>query len=111
MNLKSVGELENYFKGKAEPDFEFLEKFCDVFGINYSWLLEEKGEPFYSCKQTNYDPLRYYSYIKELNPEKICFIRSDDEEGNTFILLKLTDWKYEIIHRNWHISSHVGAGG
>lgn len=111
MDCKSVGELENYFKGKVEPDFEFLERFSNVFGVNYSWLLEGKGQPFYSNKQTEYDPFGYYSYIKELKPERIYFLRSDAKEGYTFILLKLTDWKYEILHRKWHISSHVGAGG
>lgn len=111
MGLKSVGELENYFKGKSEPDFEFLKNFCNVFGVSYSWLSEGKGEPFYINKQTNYDPLAYYPYIEALHPEKIYFIRSDAREGYTFILLKLFDWKYEILHRSWNISSHVGAGG
>lgn len=111
LELSSVGELESYFKGKLEPNFKFLRKFSDVFGVNYSWLSEGKGQPFYNNKQTNYDPFSYYGYIKELNPEKIYFISSDDNERRTFIILKLTDWKYEIIHRNWHISSHVGAGG
>lgn len=111
LELSSVGELESYFKGKLEPNFTFLRKFSDVFGVNYSWLSEGKGQPFYNNKQTNYDPFHYYEYIKELNPEKIYFISSDDKERRTFIILKLSDWKYEIIHRSWHISSHVGAGG
>lgn len=111
MGLKSVGELENYFTGKAEPNFEFLKQFCDIFGVNYSWLLEEKGQPFHTYKQTNYDPFMYYSYIEDMKPESIYFIRSDNEYGYTFIVLKINNWKYEIIHRIWNISSYVGSGG
>ncbi|OOF79229.1 hypothetical protein BKG96_02685 [Rodentibacter caecimuris] len=113
MEFKSVGELENIFKGVTEPGFEFIKKFCNTFGINEEWLTEGKREPFYLDKQTNYNPFHYYPYIKECNPIQIYFIRSDNSEpsGYTFIVLKFSDHKYEVIHRLWHIGSGVGSGG
>lgn len=113
MEFRSVGELENIFKGVTEPNFEFIEKFCNTFGINEEWLTEGKREPFYLDKKTNYNPFHYYSYLKECNPIQIYFIRSDNSEpsGYTFIVLKFSDYKYEIIHRLWHIGSGVGSGG
>lgn len=113
MNLQSVGELENIFTGKSEPNFEFIEKFCDTFSLNEEWLVEGKRTPFYSDKETKFSPIYYYSYIQEVKPIKIYFIRAENSEtsGYTFIILKFSDWKYEIIRRLWHIGSGTGSGG
>lgn len=109
MGFSSTGELECYFKGEKEPDFAFLEKFSDVFGINYDWLSEGRGKPFVTDGE--HYPESCYSYIENLNPEKIYFIRSDAKEGFTGIILQINDYKYKIVDGRWHISSYVGAGG
>lgn len=109
MGFSSTGELECYFKGEKEPDFAFLEKFSDVFGINYDWLSEGRGKPFVTDGE--HYPESCYSYIENLNPEKIYFIRSDAKEGFTGIILQINDYKCKIVDGRWHISSYVGAGG
>ncbi|WP_462384121.1 hypothetical protein [Pseudomonas sp. Marseille-QA0892] len=111
MKLHSVGELERVFLGSQEPSFEFIDHFCDTFGVNRNWLIEGKSAPFTALEETHYDPLEYLEEIETLAPNRIYFIRSASEVGEVFLLLKLSDHKYRIVDRVWHISDHVGAGG
>lgn len=111
MKLNSVGELESVFSGAREPDFVFIDQFCHCFGVNREWLIEGKSAPFRNAVGTHYDPLSYLEEIERDKPERIWFIRSQSEVGEVFILLKLTDWRYKVLPRVWHISDHVGAGG
>lgn len=111
MKLHSVGELECVFLGSQEPSFEFINHFCATFGINRNWLIEGKEAPFREFEGTQYDPLDYLDEIEALAPNRLYFIRSASEMGEVFLLLKLSDYKYKIISRVWHISDHVGSGG
>lgn len=111
MKLHSVGELECVFLGSKEPTFEFIDHFCVTFGVTRSWLIEGKEAPFRESEVTHYDPLDYLNEIEALAPNRIYFIRSASEVGEVFLLLKLSDYKYKIISRVWHISDHVGSGG
>jgi len=111
MKFHSVGELESVFLGQNEPNFEFMDNFCNTFGINRHWLIEGKDSPFIIDNGTNFDPLQYLDEIHASSPEGIFFIRSDTKIGEVFIVLKFADWKYRVIPRIWHISDHVGAGG
>jgi hypothetical protein len=111
MNLHSIGELESVFLGNREPSFEFIDHFCSCFGVNKDWLIEGKCGPFSNDAPPCYDPLEYFYEIKNSRPERIYFIRSSSPAGETFILLKIADWKYKILRGTWHISDHVGAGG
>jgi hypothetical protein len=36
---------------------------------------------------------------------------NNSKVGEVFILLELSDFKYKVLRRTWHISSHVGGGG
>lgn len=112
MNLHKIGELERVFSADEEPSFEFISHFCNTFGIHKNWLIHGQGDPYCSNQdQTNFDPLAYYSEIEKENPNRIYFIMNDSEIGEVFILLKLSDFKYKIFRRTWHVSSHVGGGG
>ncbi|MBH0015944.1 hypothetical protein [Pseudoalteromonas sp. NGC95] len=111
MKLHKIGELERVFNAQEEPSFEFIDHFCSTFGINKDWLIHGQRAPFANPEQTNFDPLEYYSQIDKENPNRIYFIMNDSEVGEVFILLELSDFKYKIFQRTWHVSSHVGSGG
>ena len=111
MKLHSVGELESVFLGNHEPSFDFINHFCETFGVNRNWLIEGKEAPFRNSDEAHYDPIEYLNEIENLKPNKLYFIRSASEVGEVFLLLKFSDHKYKIISRVWHISDHVGAGG
>lgn len=106
-----MGELESIFQGKLEPSFEFISKFCNSFGIYENWLIEGKVTPFCNDGPLEYDPMGYLKEIDETKPDRIYFILCDSEIGETFLLLKFSDWRYKTLRKTWHISSHVGAGG
>ncbi|MEW8231171.1 MAG: hypothetical protein AB2745_12650 [Candidatus Thiodiazotropha endolucinida] len=111
MKLHKIGELERVFNAQEEPSFEFIEHFCSTFGVNKDWLIHGQGYPYKNPEQTNFDPLEYYSEIVNENPNRIYFIMNKSDVGEVFILLELTDYKYKILQRTWHISNHVGSGG
>ena len=111
MKLHKIGELERVFNAEEEPSFEFIAHFCNTFGISKNWLIHGQGTPYNNPGQTNFDPLEYYSEIEKENPNRIYFIMNNSEVGEVFILLELSDFKYKILQRTWHVSSHVGGGG
>lgn len=111
MKLDKISSLEKYATGEEEPSFEFLKQFCETFGVDYLWLIEGSRQPFYNDKYNRFDPIDYYADIEHLQPERIYFIRCDSEISEFFIILKLSDWNYQICHRIWHLSAHVGSTG
>ena len=111
MRLDKVSELENFFTGIEEPTLNFVNRFCEAFGVNKSWLLEDKEHPFSDDKHPKAEPLDYFEDIQDIEPEYIYFIRENTETAPAFIVLKLSEWNYKILRRTWHISDHVGAGG
>ena len=113
MGLKSVGELERIFTGKDEPDFEFIKNFCDLFNLNEEWLTEGKQNPFYLYKPIHDNQIYYYRYIKECRARNVYLIRAVNGEayGCTFIILELSDFKYEIIRRLCNINIDDKACG
>ena len=111
MALRRVGELEDVFTGRVEPTFQFVEKFCETFGVNFEWLVHGQMSPFSNGEMTKYDPLSYLDEILDLHPLGVYFVRENTETAPAFILLQLSDSKFKILHRTWHVSDHVGAGG
>ncbi|TXM33914.1 hypothetical protein [Vibrio parahaemolyticus] len=111
MKLHKVSELERVFQGKEEPTFEFVDHFSSTFGVNRNWLLEGKYSPFSNNDQTMSEPHWYLDEIKQTNPLRVFFVREDSRKARTFLLLKIDDFKYKILHQTWHISDEVGAGG
>jgi hypothetical protein len=111
MKLASVGELESVFLGTREPPIPFIDHFCDTFGVSRSWILKGSDSPFYIPETDRYNPLEYLPLLKSQLPIRIYFIRSKSAIGEVFLVLKLSDHKYKVIQRIWHISEHVGAGG
>ncbi|EGQ8592792.1 MULTISPECIES: helix-turn-helix domain-containing protein [Vibrio] len=111
MKLHKVSELEGVFRGKEEPTFEFVDHFANTFGVNRDWLLEGKNSPFSNNDQTMSEPHWYLDEIKQTKPLRVFFVREDSSKARAFLLLKIDDFKYKILHRTWHISDEVGAGG
>lgn len=111
MNLNKVSELEHVFLGEKEPTFKFIDKYCETFGVNKKWLMEGKEFPFSNNELAQSNPLWNFEDIKEIDPERIFFVRANTETAQAFILLKIADWKFKILHKTWHISDHVGGGG
>lgn len=111
MHLSTTGELERIFNAQVEPSFEFVRIFCQTFGINEDWLLHGHKSPYTNDEQTSFDPLDYYSEIVSLKPEQIYFVLNNSTVGQTFIVLRLSEFKYKLLQRKWRVSSHVGGGG
>jgi hypothetical protein len=111
LQLHSIGELESVFLGKREPSFEFIDNFCRCFGIYKEWLVNREITPYYNDGRKHLMPLAYFDEIKLSKPEQIFFIRCKSPVGETFIVLKFSDWKYKILSYLWHISDHVGGTG
>ncbi|ADN75762.1 hypothetical protein Fbal_1558 [Ferrimonas balearica DSM 9799] len=111
MRLQKTGDLEKVFNGKEEPSFEFIDHYCNTFGINKGWMIHGQGTIYDNQEKTNFDPLDYYSDIEKSNPNEIYFIMNRSEVGEVFIILAMSDYKYKILKRTWRISKHVGGGG
>jgi len=111
MQLSSVSELEDIFLGKCEPGFGFIDRFCDSFGVYKEWLINGEITPYYNNDKLYLMPLDYFDEIMSSKPDRIFFIRCNSPIGETFIVLKFSDWKYKIIGFMWHISDHVGGAG
>lgn len=111
MKLQSISELENVITGRSEPSFAFIDDFCDTFGVSREWLIEGKEAPYSSTITSKSDPMDYLPLIEEISPEGIYFVREKSDISPAFILLKVSEWKYMILNRTWHISNVVGASG
>lgn len=111
MELQSVGELECVFAGECGPSFKLIDNFCATLGISRKWVAEGIGTPFGVYDDAPFDPLACLAEAEESRPDRIYFIRSSSERGETFVLFKMSDHKYRVASQSWHISDHVGAGG
>ncbi len=111
MGLEKVSDLEKVFLGIEEPSFKFISDFCRTFGVDSEWIIEGKSAPFNNKGPYYYDPIEFFFDIPKLKPERVFFIRAKTKTAQTFILLRLSDWKFLILPKIWHISDHVGAGG
>lgn len=111
MKLHKVSELENVFRGKEEPTFQFIDNFSEYFGVNRDWLIDGKYSPFFNDEQTMGEPLWYLDQIETIKPQRIFFIRENSDTAPVFLLLKIDDFKFKILRRTWHVSDKVGAGG
>jgi len=110
LNLDRRSILDNIISGRKEPTFEFIKNFCKTFRINYDWLNEGKGYPFY-IEYNYFSPMDYLTDIIKLNPERIYFIQNKSETAETFIMLGFSEWYYMVGTITWHISNNVGASG
>ena len=111
MGLEKSGDLYKYFSGKEEPTFQFIEKFCKCFGVNESWMNFNEEYPFKSTLEYGIMPLSYHDTIIQHNPEWIYVVRSNSEDGETGIVIKESECKYQYFPDTYHISSHVGGTG
>jgi len=111
MGLQSVSSLENIFTGKEEPTFQFLTDFCQTFGVNEEWLTEGKNYPFHNDSPHKSNPLDYFEYIQKINPKAIYFIRANTDISQAFVMLQLSNLKFQILKQDWHISDHIGGAG
>lgn len=111
LKLQRISDLEDVFLGKNEATFELIEKFSEIFGINAEWLLEGKGQPFKIKGHRKLLPLEYFDEIKSSEADGIFFVRANTIEGQTIIVLKLSEYKFMIFEKDWHISDQIGGTG
>jgi hypothetical protein len=111
MSLDTAKQLEDYFAERDEPNFEFLERFADCFGVNPNWMKFGEGSPYTSTEDQPLFPIKYYSRIEQLSPEKIVFVRNDSKYGESGVILELSEWKSIALPAYYHISSQVGGTG
>ncbi len=111
LDRSRVGKLEEIFSGIIEPDEMFSRRFANTFGINLSWLLDGKLEPYTPEGPVKTYPHEYWEYIMEIVPTNIYFVRAHDDVGETIILLKQGEWKYIRLDYTWNISGCVGGTG
>ena len=111
LGLPRAGILESYFDGTKDPEFDFLDRYADLFGIYKEWLKFGDREPFATSEDYNLYASGYLERIDELAPKQILFLRANDEEGSTGILLHISDIKYLYMPKTWNISSKVGGTG
>ena len=69
------------------------------------------GSPFSNNDLIKHEPLDYFEEIEKIKPLRIYFIRAMTNKTEAFILLKVTDYKFKIFQKTWHISDYVGGGG
>lgn len=111
LDLYSVEELESIFIGTTVADFSFIKKFCEQFGVNADWLAEGKGAPYTRRIVSEQYPDRCFAQIRDSGAVGVCFAKSNAKEGQTVVILKFDNFRYELATRSWHISSHVGGDG
>lgn len=113
MELESVGVLEKIFVGQNEPSFEFIERFCNRFGINRNWLEKAESKPFAKPRNeegTNY-ATDFVGEIEKTKPGNIYVIRTMAESGEVFLVLQFSLYQYKIVGGLWPIRRNVGSGG
>lgn len=110
--LGFINETEFYklLNGETEPSFAFLDSFSEKYGVNKSWLKSGKGSPFI-VTVNELCLADYFNFIKDIKPKRIFLIREDSDDGRAGVVLKLDNWNYKILGKNYKISSKVGAIG
>jgi len=111
LNYEYVSLIENYFTGEKEAPKDFLIKYSGFFGLEFNWLRYGEDNIFKIYDQHLTYPLKYKEWILESNPLTVFYIRKDSQEGQSGIILQLTDKKYIIVPRKYNISSMVGGTG
>lgn len=112
--LLEINDNQNFsdvFKGKVIPSPSWIEEYLSFFGLNENWLLTGSGEPFTSTNRGSPMPYDNLKMILDSNFKEIFWVRSDTSNGESMIVLKLSDYKYEVIRRTWHVSSEIGGEG
>lgn len=113
MELESVGVLEKILVGQNEPSFEFIERFCNRFGINRNWLEKAESKPFAKPRNeegTNY-ATDFVGEIEKTKPGNIYVIRTMAESGEVFLVLQFGLHQYKIVGGLWPIRGNVGTRG
>lgn len=111
MKLHKLSELEGVFLGSLEPTFEFIQNFCEHFGVSYKWLTEGSGAPFAIDDGGYCEAEDYYPLICDTAPEEIFFVRADTHASEAKLVLKEAPHRYRVLNATWHVSSVVGDGG
>jgi len=111
LNISSVTIVEEYFHGKLEPKLKFLKKYADFFGFELKWLKLGEGNKFKRGQIWATFPKNYEESIRQLSPEKIYFVRCKSDNGESGIVLKLSEFSYLILPKTYHISGNVGTTG
>lgn len=111
LGLEKAGIFQSYLDGTEEPSFKFLDAYAQTFGVYPDWLKFGDRDPFYSTEDTRLFATDYLKMIEELSPKVIYFLRSNEEEGSSGILLKFSEFRFTYFSKTWPISSHIRRTG
>lgn len=111
LNEESAEELLKAFEGSIIPKYKTLDKLCNYFGINKNYLDGLEEQIFYTSNNRPLSPLDNWSLIEAEKPMSVYFIMEKSEIRESFIVLKISKYKYIVLPRLYHLSSHVGATG
>lgn len=111
LNYDTVSKIEDCFSGRAEAPKEFLKAYCNYYGIDYQWIRHGEKNPFELLSFHASRAIEYRDTILDLGTKSLFYIRSKSENGDSGIVLKLSEFKYIVLPSTFHISSHVGGEG
>jgi len=109
--FEKVRDLENIVNGHTEPSVKFVQNFSDYFGIEIDWLKHGINPMFRVKRVPELWPEELKKHIIALNPEKIYFVRSNDSDGMSGIVLKVKNQSYLVLSDTYKLSKEVGRTG
>jgi len=94
------------------PTINVLKKISHFFGVNANWLIKGEGKPFYNHDLNIYRPGDLLEHIPKLSPKKYYFILSDNPEKEVAIILQLSNYKFIVLPKVWHMNPDcIGRSG
>lgn len=117
---QAIGEehaehVEHWFSGEREPSFGQLEKIATYFGIEPGWL--QHGDRHQFILQSDRIPEGPEEGRKWLlngrfgEPAALYFVRADNARGDLVVVRRYDDWRCDVIHPPYIVSTNTGAGG
>lgn len=110
MGLESVNELNKYYYGQEEPPYDFIDKFCVIFGINKNWMKFEKGAPYKNDLPIYYNPQELLNEVSDINDISFFTIEKlyRRELG---VIAKKGIYNFQCYPKAYTFHSDVGAAG
>ncbi|WP_295667258.1 hypothetical protein [uncultured Haemophilus sp.] len=101
IGLDSPNELDDILNGKKDLSYDLMKIFCDKIGINYHWISNGQGYPFFIEKEITDSPSYFISRMKNKFNE-FYLIRSEDKHGSILVITKSeNNIKYNIYPTTW----------
>lgn len=101
IGLDSPNELDDILNGNKDLSYDLMKIFSDKIGINYHWISNGQGYPFFIEKEITDSPSNFISRMKSKFNE-FYLVKSEDAQGHIFVVTKSeNNIKYNIFPTNW----------